>query len=138
MGLKKILGIGAIALALSSCSSENNLDGYTGYVDLNGDGREDKVSFVSGRSPKGGDSYYKLMARFMKEDSTYGLPKVLHEFNCEPLEFSLFDIDGDGDWDLLFAKGKSDYGKGYKVYVSYNDGKGNFGKSKEISEEFRK
>jgi hypothetical protein len=136
MKIRNIFGIGALALFLS-CGSENSLKNYSGYVDLNGDGREDEVSFKERVYPKGAGASYELTARFLQEDSTYSSQRVLAKFNCKPLEFSLFDIDGDGDYDLLFAKGKSSYGDGHKVYVSYNDGNCNFGNPKEIPKEFR-
>ena len=94
-------------------------------ADINGDGNED--IFVGGAKGQSGTFYLhngngKLRHKSLGMDSNY-----------EDTAASFFDVDNDGDQDLMIGSGGNEVGeeKSYVLRLYFNDGKGSFLKSSE-------
>ncbi len=96
--------------------------------DVNGDGEEDVILLgATGQSDQ--LLIYKNGQYFKSNQPSFDLDKE-SESTCG----ILFDVDEDGDLDLLIGVGGNEYQKGFKAFTAryyQNDGKGNFTKNEE-------
>jgi enediyne biosynthesis protein E4 len=98
-------------------------------ADINGDGNED--IFIGGAKKQAsiiylnnGNSNLKMtVQRELKEDASY-----------EDTAAAFFDVDGDGDMDLMVGSGGNQIGeeKTYRTRLYLNNGKGDFTKAKQV------
>jgi hypothetical protein len=108
---------------------------FTAVADINGDGNED--FFIGGAATYPGSIYVA------KEDGTFELskqPALDADAAYEDQEAAFFDMEGDGDRDLIVISGSNEFEEKNpllrdRIYI--NDGKGKFSKAdKNILPEF--
>jgi len=96
--------------------------------DIDGDGNED--AFLGGAKGIAGQIYKHTGNGVLKP-----LKQMVLELDAiyEDTAADLFDADGDGDMDLMVGSGGNELDKQqtYRARLYFNDGKGNFSKSKE-------
>lgn len=98
-------------------------------ADINGDGNED--IFIGGAKDQTGSIYFHKGNGIISRD----IQKTLDvDASYEDTAAAFFDVDGDGDMDLMVGSGGNQIGeeKTYKTRLYLNDGKGNFTKSEQI------
>ncbi len=94
--------------------------------DVNGDGNDD--IYLGGAAKQPGIIYLHRAGGDLKINPN----KVfVEDAFLEDTAASFFDVDGDGDLDLMVGSGGNEFGKGkeYGTRLYLNDGKGNFEKS---------
>ncbi len=98
-------------------------------ADVNGDGLEDV--FIGGAKEQTGQLYIQTASGIFKLaiSVAFELDK-----NLEDTASTFFDVDSDGDNDLVVGSGGNEVEdeKNYVTRIYLNDGKGNFSKSKKI------
>lgn len=96
-------------------------------ADVNGDGTED--IFVGGAKGQTGQLYIQTASGIfkLKTSRAFEIDK-----NLEDTASAFFDVDSDGDLDLVVGSGGNEVEdeKNYETRIYLNDGKGNFSKSK--------
>lgn len=143
MSLKKIISVGltgatlTITAVLGVGCSDNKLENYTNYVDLNGDNVQEIITGGYTR-PDWNSVTYDIYARFSNNNGTYGNPRLIfRSYNpgnrLDDIRFT--DLDGDGDQDIVFNKYVYPDSRttAYDTYINRNDGKGNFSKTELIN-----
>lgn len=96
-------------------------------ADVNKDGLEDV--FVGGAKGQEGKLYFQTNS---EKFSTKNLQNFSIDKDLEDTASSFFDVDNDGDIDLMIGTGGNEIQdeKNYKTRLYLNDGKGNFTKAK--------
>ncbi len=97
--------------------------------DVNGDGHED--IFLGGARGKSA-SLYLHKGNGVVQNSVQKV--FLEDIHFEDTAASFFDVDNDGDQDLMIGSGGNEVGreKEYRARLYLNDGKGSFSRSQEI------
>lgn len=102
----------------------SNLGPTIAKADVNGDGLQDL--FI------GGSAGYRSMLYVQRQNGSLDLsiqPVFTEDQESEDLDAVFFDVDGDGDLDLVVASGGNEYAEGdkrYKDRLYLNNGAGNF------------
>lgn len=119
--------LAVFALSLTGCAS------YSTQVDLNNDGSPDSVV---GNYSETHFYYADFVLKNTLSSDRAGQARVIARFNGRPEEIRFVDFDNDGDVDLQCIQiSKTRWDRIIDgEYVALNDGKGNFGDLKRISE----
>ena len=114
-------------LALAGCEDPTSY--YNFNLDLNGDGKQDKV--WSQQRPTF-DYYhnYEIFIQINLGNDKYSNPQLIANIKGYKMHSFFYDLDGDGDLDYIFEK--EDSKNNFRIYIAKNDGKGNFNSEKLI------